>query len=174
MSPDNDPYGLVALKLGIGSLFLLWGRVEHCLRQAVTEMVSDASLHPYGIKSAIERWEELHRPVALRRPVHATILQDWGTALREALDVRNRIAHGLVGDWGRDNERGMEARLKTELNGTKRYVTASELDRIHRVLDRATGAIPTLTAAALANDEQAANSYLAIRTNMMPPRLGDG
>jgi hypothetical protein len=166
MTPDQDPFGYFALKSGIGSLFLCFAQVERSLKAEITARSLEP---PWGLKAQITAWAALDAATPGTHSEHDALVRIWTDALLAALDVRNRIAHGLIGISGRDESRGLPARLTTILDGSARDITAGELDQVCRSLDRAVHVIPMLAGAIASGKTRWDLTYLAIRTDLKPP-----
>jgi|GEM_PF-2311313 hypothetical protein len=86
-----------------------------------------------------------------------------------ALELRNRISHGLIGITADPFGNRGDAHLETELNGEKRKHTHSDLEHVMRILSHMVWAIGSLSDAARQKDpKKAENAYVGIRLNHLP------
>lgn len=109
----------------IGSLILLWSRIERSARDDVVRLLGCLPSKAHGIKAVIGTWEgavvEAQPPDTLRSLLAATLRLQ----LQGQLDIRNGICHGLIGIMGSVGD--SPAALSWELNGSKHSISWEEL-----------------------------------------------
>lgn len=155
------------LKAAVGSILFLWSSLERTLGEQIDRLDGGAS--GPGVRTLsqkITRWQSLQSEVSANRPEHGALLAEILSRLGAALDLRNRIAHGLIGF--RADEQGDRggACLTTELNGSRRQHGVAELNQMMRHLSHLSDAVASLTDAALETDpDSARNRWIGIRTN---------
>jgi hypothetical protein len=117
----------------------------------------------------IARWESLQALICAERAEHQDLLKEVRTRLMMALELRNRISHGLIGITADPFGNRGDAHLETELNGEKRKHTHSDLEHVMRILSHMVWAIGSLSDAAGQKDpKKAENAYVGIRLNHLP------
>lgn len=170
VSEQIEPVTLQDMKASIGSILLLWSSVERELTQRI-EALSDGQVKngAHTISQKISRWKDLQAIACAERPEHKTLLTNVHERLTQALDIRNRIAHGLIGiavdPFGHRGDAGLE----TEMNGEKRILRYGELEHLMRVLSHLKWAIVSLSDAAIQKDpRKAENAYAGMRLNHLP------
>lgn len=115
-----------SLREAVGSLLFVWAQLERALRREVA--VLDPEAQPRGIAQLIAAWSAGHAKRLNGRPSDLDFVNELAATMVFALDIRNRLAHGICG-WSVD-EAGW---IETELNGT---VTRTTLADLHAVMDR--------------------------------------
>lgn len=109
----------------IGSLILLWSRIERSARDDVVRLLGFLPAKAHGIKAVIRTWESAvaeAQPSETLRPLLAATLR---LRLQGQLDTRNGICHGLIGIIGSVGD--APASLSWELNGSKQSISWEEL-----------------------------------------------
>jgi hypothetical protein len=94
----EPPATMAEMQEAVGSLFMLWSKVEADLAKAVAELNGPSAADKlHGIGRTIAAWKALHDDIAGDRPEHLEVVSVLHEQLVEALRVRNSIAHGLDG-----------------------------------------------------------------------------
>lgn len=109
----------------LGSLLLLWARIERSARAEVTHPNGSLPKSAHGIAALLDNWKSkvvAGQPATSLCPSLATVLR---AELQAPLDVRNGLCHGLIGISMADEE--MPAKLRWELNGKERSISWEEL-----------------------------------------------
>jgi hypothetical protein len=155
----EPPATIAEMKEAVGSLFMIWSRVEADLAKAVAELSAPSNADKlHGIGRTIAAWKALHDDIAGNRPEHLEVVRVLHGQLAEALRVRNAIAHSLDGyGVGASNGRS-EAYFKCSLNGNPEVIT---LRHLRACLDQLAGArahISRMTYAALRPGERGLQS----------------
>ena len=138
----------------IGSFFFVWTELERAL--------AGSEQRRKGLLALINDWGTRERD-ATARETHAILSDDLVRILNEALEIRNRIAHGLVG-WRADpSGRTQDAAFFTELNGMRRDISHADLERLVELLASFRWIPDALRSAAGRPEDQAHAIYDAIR-----------
>lgn len=109
----------------LGSLLLLWARIERSARAEVAH--SDGSLpkSAHGIAAVLDLWKSkvvADQPATSLCPSLATVLR---AELQAPLDIRNGLCHGLIGiSMARED---MTSKLSWELKGKEQSISWEEL-----------------------------------------------
>ena len=161
-----NPVTFVEMKASVGSILFLWSSIEREITKRVEELDDGKSRNgAHTLAQKIARWENLQASICAERPEHQDLLKEVRTRLMMALELRNRITHGLVGITA---NRG-DAHLETELNGEKRKHAHSDLEHVMRILSHMVWAIGSLSDATRQKDPRKAESaYVGIRLNHLP------
>ena len=172
MSVDKqtEPVSFLEMKASVGSILFLWSSVERELAKCI-EYLDDGSTKngTHTVAQKITRWEGLQSAACAERPEHQALLREVRVHLTETLEIRNRIAHGLIGLTADPFGHHGDARLETELNGEKRSLSHTELEQSMRVLSHLIWAIGSLSEAAIQKDlRRAEKTYAGIRLNNLP------
>lgn len=167
---QREPVSFVEMKASVGSILFLWSSVERELTTQIDALDGGSKkIGAHTLSQKIARWEGLQSPASGERPEHEALLREVRERLLQALDIRNRISHGLIGIRADRHEYNGEACLTTELNGVKRTHPHAELEHSMRVLSQLVWAIRSLSDAAMQNDPRKAESmYTGIRLNHLP------
>ncbi|MBW0159488.1 hypothetical protein [Sedimentimonas flavescens] len=165
-----NPISIEEMKASVGSILFLWSSVERELAKRIIELGGGAlRSDAHTISQKITRWESLQTDACAARPEHQALLRDVRGRLTMSLDIRNRIAHGLIGITADPFGDQGDAHLMTELNGETRKHTHSDLEHVMRVLAHMVSAISALSRAAKEQDSrEAERSYRGIRLNHLP------
>ena len=166
----TKPVDFQEMAASVGSILFLWSSVERELNKRI-DALDDGSTknNAHTIAQKIARWEGLQKKVCAERAEHHSLLAEVRDRLKQALDIRNRITHGLIGIRADPSGSQGDARLETELNGEKRRLPHSELEHSMRVLSHLIWAIGSLSEAAVQKDlRKAENTYAGIRLNNLP------
>lgn len=165
-----NPVSFVEMKAGVGSILFLWSSIEREIARRIEELDSGANKNgSYTIAQKIAHWESLQTAVCAERPEHQALLKEVRDRLAMGLNLRNRIAHGLIGITADPFGHHGDAHLETELNGKKHKHTHSELEQVMRILSHMVWAIGSLTDATMQKDPRKAESaYVGIRLNHLP------
>lgn len=127
VSRDENPLDVTFNQMSgaIGSLILLWSRIERSARDDVVRLLGCLPAKAHGIKAVIGTWEsavvEAQPPATLCSLLAATLRLQ----LQGQLDIRNGICHGLIGIMGSVGD--APASLSWELNGSKHSISWEEL-----------------------------------------------
>ena len=165
-----NPVTFVEMKASVGSILFLWSSIEREITKRVEELGDGKSRNgAHTLAQKIARWESLQASVCAERPEHQDLLKEMRTRLMMALELRNRISHGLIGITADPFGNRGDAHLETELNGEKRKHTHSDLEHVMRILSHMVWAIGSLSDAARQKDpKKAENDYVGIRLNHLP------
>lgn len=127
----------------LGSLLLLWARIEKSLRKEVVRAHGVLPPRAHGIAAVLRTWEEsvirAQSPTSLG-PLLATTLR---SQLQSLLDVRNGLCHGL--DGISLAHEGRPAELRWELNSEQHSITWDELQSQFRWLSKLPYAISLIS-----------------------------
>lgn len=168
--PKPEPISFMEMKASVGSLLFLWSSIEREITKRIEQLDDGKSrfaLHTLAQK--IARWESLQAAVCDERPEHRELLTEVRARLVMALELRNRITHGLVGITADPFGNRGDAHLETELNGEKRKHAHSDIEHVMRILSHMVSAIGALSDAAKQKDpRKAENAYGGIRLNHLP------
>lgn len=132
------------LRGSLGSLLLLWSAIERAARKEVAR-AHDGQLprSAHGIAAVLDAWQAVvaggENPTPLRTLLASTLLAQ----LKNSLDTRNGICHGLVGLSAADGN--LPARLTWELNNTTRSITWGDLQATFRWLSKVPFAIAMIS-----------------------------
>ncbi len=165
-----EPVSALEMHASIGSILVLWSSIERELAKHI-EALDDGSAKngAYSIAQKIVRWEMLQSKACAERPEHQALLAEVRDRLKHALDIRNRIAHGVIGFTADPFGRHGDARFETEMNGEKRILTHAKMEHSKRVLSHLIWAIGSLSEAAIEKDpREAERAYTGIRINHLP------
>ena len=167
---QTEPASFLEMKASVGSILFLWSSVERELAKRIENLEDGSTKNDaYTVTQKITRWEGLQRTACAERPEHQALLREVRERLTQALEIRNRIAHGLIGITADPFGQHGDARLETELNGKKRILPKTELEHSMSVLSHLIWAIGSLSEAALQKDlRRAENTYAGIRLNNLP------
>lgn len=167
---QREPVSFVEMKASVGSILFLWSSVERELAAQIDTLDGGSKKNGvHTLSQKIARWENLQSPASEERPEHEVLLRKVRERLTRALDIRNRIAHGLICITADRYEYNGEASLTTELNGETRILSHAELDHSMRVLSQLVWAIRSLSDAAMQKDaRKAENTYISIRQRHLP------
>lgn len=109
----------------LGSLLLLWSRIEQSAREEVTRLYSGSlPKSSHGIAAVLNTWESAviaRQPDASLGPLLASTLR---AQIQEHLNIRNGVCHGLRGISDAYDE--TPATLTWEINGKVGSITWSE------------------------------------------------
>ena len=168
--PAINPVSFVEMKASVGSLLFLWSSIEREITKRIEQLDDGKSrIAPHTLAQKIARWESLQATVCDERPEHRELLTEVRARLVMALELRNRITHGLVGITADPFGNRGDAHLETELNGEKRQHAHSDLEHVMRILSHMVSAIGALSDAAKQKDpRKAENAYVGIRLNHLP------
>lgn len=172
MSVDKqtEPVSFLEMKASVGSILFLWSSVERELAKRI-EYLDDGSTKngAHTVAQKITRWEGLQSAACAERQEHQALLREVRKRLTQALEIRNRIAHGLIGITADPFGHHGDARLETEFNGAKHSLPHAELEHSMRVLSHLIWAIGSLSEAAMQKDlQKAEKTYEGIRLNNLP------
>jgi hypothetical protein len=113
------------IKGSIGSLLLVWGKIERSARDEVVSFHGCLPKSAHGIAAVLRTWEntviEGHPATSLCPLLAATLRAE----LQRPLDIRNGICHGLVGIS--EESEDMRASLQWEINDEKHSISWEDL-----------------------------------------------
>ena len=109
----------------IGSLILLWSRIERSARDDVDRLLGFLPAKAHGIKAVIGTWEDAVVEAQPADTLCALLAATLRSQLQGRLDMRNGICHGLIGIMGSVGD--TPATLSWELNGLKQSISWEEL-----------------------------------------------
>jgi hypothetical protein len=148
--PSEPPATIAEMREAVGSLFMLWSKLEAVLAKAVTELNGPSAADKlHGIGRTIAAWKALHDDIAGDRPEHLQVVSVLHEHLVEALRVRNCIAHGLEGYGVGASDGSSEAYFRCSLNGKPNVFTLRHLRVCLTQMARGRSHIGRLTYAAL-------------------------
>jgi len=125
MSMKEDLY-IEQIKASLGSLLLLWSRIERAARDEVAlfyEGHLPKSAH--GIAAVLNAWEATVTCRTDALPLSVLLASTLRAQLQDQLNIRNGVCHGVVGFSVAHGDR--PATLTWELNGERRSITLDEL-----------------------------------------------
>jgi len=165
-----NPVTVMEMTASVGSILFLWSSVEREITKRIEELDDGKGRNKaHTLSQKIACWESLQASICAERPEHQDLLQEVRTRLMMALELRNRITHGLVGIAADPFGNRGDAHLETELNGEKRKHAHSDLQRVMRILSHLVSAIGSLSHATMQKDpRKAENVYVGIRLNHLP------
>jgi hypothetical protein len=151
MTDQSEPPATIAeMKVAVGSLFMLWSRVEADLAKAIDDLSAPSHTDkPHGIGRSLATWKALHDAVSDCHPDHSKVVESLHTHLKEALSLRNSIAHGLDGYGVAESDGSSEAHFRCSLKGGPEVITLDQLRACLTQLSRGRTHIGRLTYAAL-------------------------
>jgi len=168
MAPD---YGVKSLpehvtfdqiKGTVGSLLLLWSRVEKALTASIRTLhAGEVPKTAHGIGKSLNVWSTRVMRGHGGRQLQKQICKQLVKHLKEALEIRNFVAHGLIGiaaSFDRPGE--ADAHLTAELNGEHRVFTRQELEEMFAWMSRAPELIACLADAAMDHEPESADRSL--------------
>lgn len=109
----------------IGSLILLWSRIERSARDDVVRLLGFLPARAHGIKAIIRTWEGAVVEAQPDDTLCSLLAATLRLQLQGQLDIRNGICHGLIGIMGSVGD--APATLSWELNGLKQSISWEEL-----------------------------------------------
>ncbi len=165
-----NPVSFVEMKASIGSILFLWSSIEREIAKRIEQLDDGKTRNgAHTLAQKIARWESLQATVCVGRPEHQELLKEVCARLLMALELRNRITHGLIGITADPFGHHGDAHLETELNGETRKHTHSDLENVMRSLSHMVWAIGSLSDATKQTDpRKAENAYVGIRLNHLP------
>jgi hypothetical protein len=151
MTDQSEPPATIAqMKEAVGSLFMLWSKVETDLAKAIDELSAPPKTDkPHGIGRSLAAWKALQDAVSDCHPDHRRVVESLHAHLQEALRVWNSIAHGLDGYGVAERDRSNGAHFQCSLKGEPEFITLDFLRVCLTRLARGRTQIGRLTYAAL-------------------------
>ena len=131
------------ISASLGSLLLVWSRLEKSLRDEVIRFHGSLPPRAHGIAAVVRTWESAvigAQPATSLCPSLAKIIR---CQLQGPLDTRNGLCHGLVG-ISAASER-VPAQLHWELNGEKHSISWEDLQKCYGWLSRLPRAISIIS-----------------------------
>lgn len=167
---DFNPVTFVEMMASVGSILFLWSSVEREISKRIEELDDGKGRNrAYTLAQKIACWESLQASICAERPEHQNLLNEVRTRLMVALELRNRITHGMVGIVADPFGHSGGAHLETELNGETRKHAHSDLQRVMLILSHMVSAIGSLSHATMQKDpRKAENVYVGIRLSDLP------
>ena len=93
-----NPVTFVEMKASVGSILFLWSSIEREITKRVEELGDGKSRNgAHTLAQKIARWESLQASICAERSEHQDLLKEVRVRLMMALELRNRISHGLIG-----------------------------------------------------------------------------
>lgn len=112
----------------IGSLLLVWSRIERCARDEVMRVSGSNPQNLHGVAAVLNAWEEM---VAATQPA-ASLCPKLARALRvqlqKPIEIRNGICHGLIGISAAYDEN--PGTLSWSLNGSACSISWDDLQEL--------------------------------------------
>jgi len=126
-SRDENPLDVTFNQMSgaIGSLILIWSRIERSARDDVVRLLGFLPARAHGIKGVIGTWEDAVVEAQPADTLCVLLAATLRSQLQGRLDIRNGICHGLIGIMGSVGE--APATLSWELNGLKQSISWEEL-----------------------------------------------
>ena len=165
-----NPVTFVEMTASVGSILFLWSSLEREITKRIEELDDGKGRNKaHTLSQKIACWESLQASICAERPERQDLLNEVRTRLMVALELRNRITHGLVGIVADPFGDGGDAHLETELNGETRKYAHCDLQRVMLILSHMVSAIGSLSDATRQKDpRKAQNAYVWIRLNRLP------
>lgn len=149
------------MKGTIGSLVWLWSEIERELVAAIRRLhAGDVPKSAHGIHRSLDLWSKCILHGGQDREPQIQLCQRLIHLLRDALDIRNLVCHGLTGISAQLHPTGREAHLTVQLSDDRRILTWSELEEMFAWMSQAKWLIRDLTAAAMDSDAARGNGKL--------------
>ena len=143
---------LSEIRESVGFVFFVWSRLERALREAVHEM--DASVPKRtgrGIAQTLDLWHELHMNALPQNTLHSEFIQELLALFTEGLEIRNRLAHGIIG-WSVAGGDKNDAYISTLMNDKEVIIHLAELRSITDQMGSVFNHLDRLTSFALKPD----------------------
>lgn len=133
MNEPTTSINLVDLKAAVGSHFFVWSQLEAALREAVEELETACTPQKVrGIAQTIKRWKLLQDGFQNPNSAHSSFVNELFLTMSEGLDIRNKIAHGIVG-WSVMSSTN-DAHITTELAGEETTIPYEKLTSMNEQL----------------------------------------
>ncbi|MBS0565178.1 MAG: hypothetical protein JSR87_12120 [Proteobacteria bacterium] len=133
----------------VASLLLLWANVERALATSIqTLQQGEGPKRTHGIARLLDVWSALVTQGADEQQLRRQIGQRLVDHLKESLEIRNFVAHGLRGITSGTDEPVGEAHICAEMNGQRRVFTWQELQELFAWMSKVPWLIADLTDAA--------------------------
>ncbi len=141
---DGTDVSFEQIRGAIGSLLLVWSRVERAAGDEVARAhKGQLPKSAHGIARVLEAWEATVVAGREASPFRSLLASTLRVQLKEPLDFRNGVCHGLV---ELSASRGDQpATLTCELNNTKRSLTWDELQSLFSWLSKLPYAITMIS-----------------------------
>lgn len=138
------------MKGTVGSLLFLWSQIERELTESIHDLTVECKQkHPHGIARSLDFWfNEIHQK-ADRLTLATDLCDDLAPLLKEALDVRNSVCHGLIGIAADLSSSHEEACITVEMGEHTRELKWAELQTMFEWMSQARWLIRDLTTAVL-------------------------
>lgn len=131
------------LSSSLGSLLLIWARIERSAREEVYRSHGHIPKSAHGIAALIMTWQQT---VSVKQPPTSlcpSLAAQLASQLKEPLDIRNGLCHGLIGI--RTAHQDAPAKLSWEMNGSERSISWEELQDQLSWLSKAERALRTIS-----------------------------
>ena len=115
-------------------MFFCWSRVERELDNAIDAMAGGKKVH--GISHKLVLWKTLLTEKAAGHTAFLDTIEAVNCQLCDALDLRNRVAHGQDGIFGDIGGDMANAYIKTNLNDKSQNQTMQAIIATNETLDR--------------------------------------
>lgn len=158
----NEDITFEQMKSAIGSLLMLWARIERTIRTQLSN--ANGGKLPksaHGIAAALNTWEAAMQNDSAIRPLQAQLASSIRAELQRPLDIRNGICHGLVGISSSDTD--SPATITWRVGETYASITWDELQRVFDLLGKISRAISIISDAAAEKDHAKSASKLPDR-----------
>lgn len=128
------------IKASLGSLLLLWSRIERTARDEVIR-VNGGSFpkSAYGIAAVLNAWEDAAIAAPDEASLRAMLAKTLRAQLQEPLNIRNGVCHGLIGISSAYT--GQPATLEWEINDNKHSISWQELQTMFSWLSKVPSAL---------------------------------
>ena len=123
----NDDVSYERMSGAIGSLLLVWSAIERSAREEVTRFHECLPKSAYGIAAVLRAWEKAVVETAQQPAfsLRSLLAEALCAQLKEHLEVRNGICHGLVGISSAHS--GMPATVTWQMNGSQSSICWTKL-----------------------------------------------
>ena len=137
------------MKGAIGSLLFLWSQIEKELADSLSVLQDDRlPKATRGIARSIDLWSGEIQRRAGQDVLTNQLRNHLVDHLREALNVRNLVCHGLIGITARIGSADAEAHLTVKLDDVTRTLSWTELQSLFERMSKARSLIRDMTMAA--------------------------
>lgn len=131
------------MKATLGSLLLLWGRIERAARDEVIRAHGRVPKSAYGIAAILRTWECTVKAAHPSGSLYALLAEALRAQLEELLNIRNGLCHGWTGISSANQAR--PATLQWRINDEDHCITWAELQASFSWLAKAPDAISSIS-----------------------------
>lgn len=131
----TDGVSYEQMKASVGSLIILWSRIERTGREEISR--ANGGILPksaHGIAMTLSAWEASVIDRKNVEPLRALLAAGLRARLKDSLDIRNGICHGIVALSASYNDE--PATLSWEFKETKHSLSWSELQEMFSWLSK--------------------------------------